>query len=162
MQLSALGGDGIGRYGSAQLPDVTVRPDGRLAAIRAYQALLGMQYRPSAAWTIYSYAGIEHANSRHFRAVVDGATLGYGYGSPLYDNRGCLTEGAVACAANTKTVAQLTAGAWWKYYQGALGNLQFGIQGSYTRRKMFEGLGGGPDVNLAVGMVSFRFYPYQR
>lgn len=162
VQLTALAGSGIGRYGAAQLPDVTVRPDGKLAAIRTYQSLLGVQYRPSPVWTIYSYAGIEHAVSKNFVAVVNGKALGYGYGSPLYDNSGCLTEGATACAANTKTVAQLTAGAWWKYYQGELGNLQVGIQGSYTRRKTFAGLGGNPDANLTVGMVSFRFYPYQR
>jgi hypothetical protein len=43
-----------------------------------------------------------------------------------------------------------------------LGDLQTGLQGSYTRRKTFAGIGGDPDVNLTVGMLSFRFYPYQR
>ena len=34
-----LGGDGIGRYGTAGLPDSTARPDGTMALIRSYQAL---------------------------------------------------------------------------------------------------------------------------
>jgi hypothetical protein len=32
--VKALAGDGIGRYGSAQLPDATARPDGTLAPIK--------------------------------------------------------------------------------------------------------------------------------
>src|SRR4030095_12272421 len=161
-QLSGLVGSGIGRYGSAQLPDVTVKPDGQLETVSAYQALLGLVYRPTAAWTVYGYAGVEHADSEHSAAAVNGATLGYGYGSPLYDNSGCLIEGSTVCAANTSRIEQASVGAWWKYYQGRLGNLQFGLQASYTKRKAFDGIGGDPDTDVTVGMVSFRYYPYQR
>ena len=161
-QLSGLAGRGIGRYGSAQLPDVTVRPDGKLARVSAYQALAGLIYRPSSDWTLYGYAGIEHANSEHFTAVVNGQTLGFGYGSPLYDNSGCQIEGSTVCAANTSRIEQGALGVWWKYYEGALGNMQFGLQGSYTRRNIFRGIGGDPDTNITMGMLSFRYYPYQK
>lgn len=162
LQFSGLVGRGIGRYGTAQLPDVAIKPDGELATIPAYQALLGASYRPSDDWTLYAYAGIEDADSRHFVATVDGDTLGYGYGSPLYDNSGCDIEGSNVCAANTSRIEQGVLGAWWKYYQGALGNLQFGIQGSYTKRRAFQGIGGDPETDMTVAMVSFRYYPYQR
>jgi hypothetical protein len=162
LQLSGLVGSGIGRYGSAQLPDVTVKPNGELATVSAYQALLGLIYRPADAWTVYGYAGMEHADSQHYTAVVNGATLGYGYGSPLYNNSGCLIEGSTVCAANTSRVEQVALGTWWKYYQGTLGNLQFGLQGSYTKRKTFEAIGGDPDTDMTVAMVSFRYYPYQK
>ena len=162
LQLSGLAGRGIGRYGSAQLPDVTVKPNGELSRISAYQALLGLIYRPASDWTVYGYAGIEHADSEHFTAVVDGRTLGYGYGSRLYDNSGCLIEGSSACAANTSRIEQGALGVWWKYYEGALGNLQIGLQGSYTRRNIFNGIGGDPDTNITMGMLSFRYYPYQK
>jgi len=162
VQLSGLAGRGIGRYGSAQLPDVTVQPDGQLSRVSAYQAMLGLNYRPSAKWTVYGYAGIEDAQPEHFTAVVNGTTLGYGYGSPLYDNSGCLTEGSAVCAANTSRVEQGVIGAWWKYYEGTLGNLQLGFQGSYTKRKIFEGIGGAPDTDITMGFVSFRYYPYQK
>jgi hypothetical protein len=162
VQASFLAGKGIGRYGAAQLPDVTLRPDGTLATVSEYDVLLGANYRPTTDWTLYGYVGTEHADSRSFTAVVNGAPLGYGYGSNLYNNSGCYTLGSTVCAANTRSVDQATAGAWWKYYQGALGNLQIGIQGSYTRRKTFAGVGGAPNANMTVGMVSFRFYPYQK
>ena len=161
-QVSFLAGSGIGRYGSAQLPDVTVRPDGKLATVSEYDALAGLIYRPTGAWTMYGYVGVEHADSKSYAAVVNNTTLGYGYGNPLYDNSGCLTEGSAVCAANTSEVEQATLGVWWKYYQGTLGNLQFGVQGSYTKRKTFDGIGGNPDTNMTIGMVSFRYYPYQR
>jgi hypothetical protein len=161
-QASFLTGSGIGRYGSAQLPDVTLRPDGKFATVKEFHALVGLSYRPTAAWTVYGYVGEEHADSKAYSAVVGANTLGYGYGSPLYDNSGCETLGSTKCAANTKSVQQATLGAWWKYYQGALGNLQFGLQGSYTKRQIFAGLGGNPDTNMTVGMLSFRYYPYQK
>jgi hypothetical protein len=161
-QASALVGRGIGRYGSAQLPDVTLRPDGELEAISAYQALVGLIYRPSSDWIFYGYSGIEKADSKHFSAVIDGTSVGYGYGSPLYDNSGCLIEGSTACAANTSRVEQFTAGAWWKYYEGVLGYMQVGLQGAYTRRTAFEGIGGDPSTGMAGGMVSFRYFPYQK
>lgn len=161
-QVSFLAGSGIGRYGSTQLPDVTVKPDGTLSTVQEYHALVGVNYRPTSTWTLYAYAGTEHSDVKAYSAVVGGATLGYGYGSSLYDNSGCLIEGSSACAANTRSVEQGTLGAWWKYYQGTLGNLQFGFQGSYTKRKIFAGIGGDPDTNLTVATLSFRYYPYQR
>jgi hypothetical protein len=162
-QVSGLVGDGIGRYGSAQLPDVTVRPDGKLAAITAYQALVGLIYRPTSDWTVYGYAGIEKADSQHYSAVVNGVTQGFGYGSPLYNNSGCLIEGSAGnlCVANTSKIQQATIGAWWKFYQGPLGYMQVGAQGAYTKREIFTGIGGDPSTNLTGGMVSFRYYPYQ-
>lgn len=155
-------GRGIGRYGSAQLPDVAVAPDGRLASISGYSALVGLIYRPASAWTVYGYAGVEHADSKSYTAVVNNVALGYGYGSPLYNNSGCEIEGSTLCAANTSQIEQATLGAWWKYYQGKLGNMQLGLQGAYTRRKIFDGVGGNPNTNMIGGMLSFRYYPYQR
>ena len=167
-QLSGLAGDGIGRYGSAQLPDVTMKPDGKLATVSEYDVLAGLIFKPTTTWTIYAYAGREHASSKTY---VSGTT-GYGYGSPLYNNTACMVSGNATststpstgtnCAANTKSVDQVALGAWWKYYQGVLGNLQFGLQGSYTKRTTFTGVGGAPDANMTVGMVSFRYYPYQK
>jgi hypothetical protein len=162
VQASFLAGRGIGRYGAAQLPDVTLRPDGSLATVSEYHALLGADYRPATDWTVYAYVGREHASARNFTAVANGTTLGYGYGSALYDNSGCLTLGSTVCVANTSSIDQATAGAWWKFYQGKLGNLQFGLQGSYTKRKTFAGVGGAPSANMTVGMLSFRYYPYQK
>jgi hypothetical protein len=162
-QASGLYGKGIGRYASAQLPDVTVRPDGVLATVQEYDLLLGLNFRPTSALTLYLYGGREHADPNAFTAVVGGKTLGYGYGSPLYDNSGCLIENSKnGCVANTSDIDQVSTGGWWKYYQGPLGNLQFGLQYSYTKRKSFTGVGGDPSTDISMIFASFRYYPYQK
>ena len=161
-QASGLAGDGIGRYGSAQLPDVTVKPDGSLAAISEVHALAGFLYKPTNIWTVYLYGGLEQASKTAY--VNAAGTTGYGYGSELYNNSGCdsVAGTAATCVANTKSVDQLVLGTWWKAYQGDIGNFQIGLQYSYTQRKTFTGVGGAPDANINMGFVSFRYYPYQK
>jgi hypothetical protein len=166
-QASFLGGHGVGRYGSAQLPDVTVNPtNGALATLNGYQALAGLVYRPAARWTFMAYGGKEQVSARSY--VVRGtgatpATFGYGYGSPLFSNAGCEIEGsALPCTANTSEVWDIDAGGWWKFYQGTLGNMQIGATWNYLRREIFSGIGGDPSTNINIVMVSFRYYPYQK
>jgi len=55
-----LAGDGVGRYGSAQLPDLTFRPDGTEALIRTAHGLAGLEYH-SNKWDMYAYGGAEYA-----------------------------------------------------------------------------------------------------
>jgi hypothetical protein len=156
-QASGLVGKGIGRYGSAQLPDVTMKPTGALTPIREYEVLLGLIYTPTPRVTIYGYAGREKEDATYYN--VGAAT--YGYGAPQFNNSGCeATSGA--CVGNTNSVEEVSSGFWWKYYQGRLGNLQFGMQGEYLQRNAFAGVGGAPSANMFVGMASFRYYPYQR
>jgi hypothetical protein len=164
IQATTLVGSGIGRYGTSQLPDVTVRSDTTVAAIPEVDVLFGLSFKPTSLWTLYAYAGIESASETAYTNTA--GTTGYGYGSPLYNNSGCLVEGSAAsstnCIANTKSIEQGTLGTWWKYYQGQMGNLQLGLQGSYTKRDTFAGIGGAPSTNMTVIMLSLRYYPYQR
>ncbi len=156
-QASGLIGKGIGRYGSAQLPDVTMRPNGELTPIREYEVLLGLIYTPTPRLTVYGYTGREKESAAYYS--VGAAT--YGYGAPQFDNSGCNATGGT-CVGNTQSVNEVTGGFWWKYYQGQLGNLQFGLQGEYFQRDAFAGVGGAPKANMFVGLASFRYYPYQR
>jgi hypothetical protein len=82
-----LGGEGIGRYGSAQLPDVVVRPDGVLVPVRNYQALGTLEWH-SKRLDVYANVGGEYEARTAFE--VNGK--GSGYGSPLLTNAGCYTE----------------------------------------------------------------------
>ncbi|MGH8258626.1 MAG: hypothetical protein ACREUG_02940 [Steroidobacteraceae bacterium] len=158
-QLSGLAGRGIGRYGSAQLPDVTMRPTGELAPIKEYEVLAGFTFRPTGTLTLYGYAGREKASASYFTT----GTGTWGYGAPNFDNSGCdTTSSSAKCVANTRSVDEATAGSWWKYYEGTLGNLQLGLQGEYFRKNAFAGIGGAPSADMFVGMASFRYYPYQR
>jgi hypothetical protein len=159
-QASGLAGSGNGRYGSAQLPDVTIKPDGTVVAIKEWQALGGFLLKPNPLWTFYLYGGEEQAS----RTAYDKGTVGYGYGSYLYNNAGCdlLTGSASTCIANTRAIDQVAVGTWWKFYQGDIGNFQLGLQYSYTERKSFGGAGGDPNTNISMVFASFRWYPYQK
>jgi hypothetical protein len=161
-QASALAGAGNGRYGSAQLPDATLRPDGTVAAIREWQALAGIVYRPIPKLTLYVYGGEESASRTAYTNAA--GTAGIGYGSPLYNNSGCysLTGTAATCIANTRAVQQIAVGEWWKAYQGDIGNFQVGLQYSYVDRKTFSGVGGDPSANISMAFISLRYYPYQK
>jgi len=59
--LKVVGGDGIGRYGSAQLADITARPDGSLALIRTFHGLGRLEWHATPKLDIYAYYGGEYA-----------------------------------------------------------------------------------------------------
>jgi hypothetical protein len=165
-QASFLDGEGIGRYGSAGEPDATVNPiTGAVTPLHGYHALGGLILRPAPAWTVFAYGGIEHVSARSYdvaSGLATPATYGYGYGSPLFSNAGCETEGSSTCAANTRSINSGTLGGWWKFYQGELGNMQIGLTDTYIRRQIFSGVGGAPSTSINIVLLSFRYYPYQK
>lgn len=157
-QISGLIGNGVGRYGSTQLPDITIKPNGDIDTVRQASLLAGLTGHPREDVDAYLYGGTERTWKNDFTS----GGLGYGYGSPLYNNSGCMTPGAAAstCVANTKQVSQLTAGAWYKFYRGSFGTMQVGLQDSYTKRYSFNGIGGDPSTDENITMFSFRYYPF--
>jgi hypothetical protein len=66
--VKGVAGDGIGRFGSSQLPDLTARPDGTQALIRTAHGLGILEFHPSAKLDVYLYYGGEYA----FRAGYTG------------------------------------------------------------------------------------------
>jgi hypothetical protein len=54
-------GDGIGRFGSAQLSDATVRPDGSLALIHTAHWLGSLEWHATPKLDLYGYIGGEYA-----------------------------------------------------------------------------------------------------
>jgi hypothetical protein len=165
-QADFLAGNGIGRYGSVGLPDVTVKPDGVLAPIPGIQALVGLVGHPTDTIDLYAYAGIEAANSTPFTTFTKTGPIPFGYGNDLYNNSACLheaasvTAAATNCAANTSSVWQITGGFWWDVYKGDFGRLRVGGQGSFTERSVFAGIGGGPNTTEGIFMASLRYYPF--
>jgi hypothetical protein len=162
LQASVIAGRGVGRYGSAQLPDATINP-GTLAVepLRGFSALAGITVTPAPMWTFYGYVGEEQVSKKDYNVTAGGKTTPYGYGNSLYDNSGCETEGGV-CAANTSRIVQGTVGGWWKFYQGGLGNAQFGLSDTWIKREIFSGVGGDPNTQINIALVSFRYYPFQK
>jgi hypothetical protein len=160
-QASGLFGNGIGRYGSGQLPDVTVQPNGDLSAIREDDVLVGLVYNPISPLQLYAYGGQEEAQRTAFTTAAGKL---YGYGNIGFNNSGCYlpTGSSSTCVANTQRLDMLIFGDWWKVYQGTIGNFQIGLQYTYEDRHAFSGVGGAPSTNLNMGFISFRYYPYQR
>jgi len=108
-------GDGIGRYGSAQLADITLRPDGTQALIRTAHALGELELHPNSKLDIYAYFGGEYAWRTAYQgynsisitktpaipttpAIPATTTTTFkqnqfgGYGSLFANNSGCSTE----------------------------------------------------------------------
>ena len=54
-----MAGDGVGRYGSAQIADLTFRPNGTEALIRTTHGLAELEYH-SSKWDMYAYGGEEY------------------------------------------------------------------------------------------------------
>jgi hypothetical protein len=159
VQASFLVGDGIGRYGSAQLPDAVVGRDGQPVPIPEIEALVGVVAHPVPSVDIYGYAGTEQEKAKYFTE----AKKGYGYGSPLYDNTSCDVElgASSSCVGNTEGVIEGSAGFWWRFIHGPYGTMQTGVQYSYINRMIFQGQGPTPKTNENQLMFSFRYYPFQ-
>ena len=163
--LHYLGGNGVGRYGSSTLPDVTVYGNGYEHLIRSYQGLASLEYHIPK-WDFYGYGGGEYAGRQS--NLYKGK--GVGYGSPLFNNRGCGTEtlptagngyspGPLAnCSGNTRVVLEGTFGFWYKPYNGPKGRLQIGGQYSYLTRDAWSGIGGQPEAIENMIFSSFRYY----
>ena len=115
--LKLVAGDGIGRFGSAQIPDITARPFGTLAPIRTGHGMARLEFHPNSKLDLYAYVGDEYGaraaykgyssvklstntlTGRAFGApvttttTVTTSTSGIGgYGSPFANNSGCNTE----------------------------------------------------------------------
>ena len=116
--LQGAAGDGIGRYGSAQIADVTLRPDGTQALIRTAHALGEFEYHATPKLDLYAYFGGEYGWRTAYQgydnitvtktpaipsngtspAIPSTITTAFktnqygGYGSPFANNSGCSTE----------------------------------------------------------------------
>jgi outer membrane murein-binding lipoprotein Lpp len=157
---SFLAGKGIGRYGSAQLPDAVIGPNGKPEPLTEYQALVGVIAHPIPTLDVYAYGGTEQVSRNYYDADVKGKVTPFGYGNPLYSNTGCDTELGTECVANTSGIVQGTFGFWWKFEKGPYGTMQIGPQYSYTRRTIFQGIGPTPKTDDNMLFLSFRYYPF--
>lgn len=160
-QLSGLVGDGVGRYGTSQLPDATFSPDGKIEPLPAYSIMGGLVAHPTPKLDLYSYAGAEGVWSRSF---TDG-TVNSGYGNPNSNLAGCDIE-LGSCSANTSSLVEGTVGAWYRFLKGSYGTLEAGAQYEYIKRNTFAGESGvkgvqeSPTTNENAVLISFRYLPF--
>jgi hypothetical protein len=117
--VKAVAGDGVARYGGAQLADATARPDGTLALIRTLHGLGRIEFHATPKLDIYGYWGAEYAWRAGYsgydsvtitkttaipangtnpaipattHTVISTTGIG-GYGNFAANNSGCATEG---------------------------------------------------------------------
>ncbi|HUJ82957.1 MAG TPA: hypothetical protein VLW83_13805 [Candidatus Acidoferrales bacterium] len=157
-----LGGDGVGRYGTTSLSDVTARLDGTLAPIRAFQGLGTIELHPTSKLDVYLYAGGEYAaRTQYLNAAGTSLTVGYGaennpnFGcyieQPTSSNNGTTPGAPASCTGDTRDIFEGTAGFWYRFYKGPKGTVQFGTQYSYLERTAWKGTATGT-VNGVAGV----------
>jgi hypothetical protein len=160
-QVSGLIGQGVGRYGTAQLPDVTFSPSGKLEPIADYSIMGGFVAHPTPKLDIYTYGGAEGNMEKSF---TDGK-IETGLGNPNVNLAGCLLE-LGTCNAETSAVIEGTVGLWYRFLKGSYGTLEFGTQYEYIKRNTFTGVGAtpgstlSPSTNESALLFSFRYYPF--
>ena len=168
--LKGLYGEGVGRYGSSTIADITLRPDGTISPLHGFSALSTLEFNPNPRLSIYTNYGGDYIGRDY---TIVGPTE-VGYGTYTTDMSGCNTEvksgGSFSpstpakCGGNNKDVQEFTAGYWYNMYNGPKGRLRYGLQYSIFRRDLWSGQGGTTNPsNKAHGTdnmfwTSLRYY----
>lgn len=168
--LKGLYGEGVGRYGSSTIADITLRPDGTISPLHGFSGISTIEFNPNARFMGYLNYGADYIGRDY--AIVGGKGIGYG----TYDANmsGCNTEVASGgsfspsnpknCNGNTKDVQEFSTGYWYNLYKGPKGGLRYGIQYALFQRNLWSGAGGLTNPsNTAKGLdnmfwTSFRYY----
>jgi hypothetical protein len=158
-QVSGLIGQGVGRYGSAQLADATFSASGAIKPLSEYSIMGGFVGHPIPTVDVYAYGGAESVDSKSYGTTA-------GYGNPAVNLAGCRVE-LGSCSAVTSAVVEGTVGAWWRIIQSAYGTAQIGAQYEWVGRDAFSGVGAtkGSTVNVSSNenmfLFSVRYLPFQ-
>ncbi|GAC1429158.1 MAG: hypothetical protein NVSMB62_26930 [Acidobacteriaceae bacterium] len=171
----AMAGQGVGRYGSAQLADATLRPNGTLEPIRNYHGLLSVETHPTPKLDVFAYYGGEYAQRTQY-ATATGALIGYGPRN--LNDGGCYnlpvnpaqtgsaggSDSAASCASPTRYIQEGMLGfAYRAVSSPKYGRLQYSMTYQYLQRNLWSGVGSattpsgprGEDSMIHVGM---RYY----
>ncbi len=149
-------GDGTGRYGSSQLGDVTVHPDGTLEPIRNYHGLFSLETHPAPKLDAYAYYGAEY-NQRTYYASPTGVLVGYGTPNTVETGCSALTlgtatgigtggtsgaPGAVAnCSPSTRDIQEGMIGFTYRIVNSPkYGRLQYQATYSYLTKAAWRGV----------------------
>jgi hypothetical protein len=157
VSLEGLLGQGIGRYASSGLPDVTLNPTtGALRPLREARIMGGLIYHRSSRLDLYAYGGGEYVGRY---ALISPAGTAAGYGSPLVSYTACTNEVALnTCSGANRNIYEATAGYWYRLYQGEYGRIEQGNQVVYMHRNLWSGIGGAPQGDDIVAYTTLRFY----
>ncbi len=180
LAVQLMAGDGTGRYGSSQLGDVTVKPDGTLEPLRNYHGLLSIETHPTSKLDIFAYYGAEYAQRTYY---VGPTGLLTGFGVPNANDTGCYAltlgtptnngvsgaPGAVSnCGSPTKTIEEGMFGFTYRAVNSPrYGRLQYSATYQYFEKTTWTGVLSGtyPTGFLGSGratdgmmLVGMRYY----
>ncbi len=151
--VTAMAGQGVGRYGSSQLADATLKPDGTLEPIRNYHGLFSLETHPTPKLDFYAYYGGEYAQRTVYtitNPAFAGATMGYGarnlndtgcYALPT--NPASSTGGSPAasgCASPTRYIQEGLLGFTYRVANSPkYGRIQYQVNYQYIQRNLWSG-----------------------
>jgi hypothetical protein len=159
--IQLMAGPGVGRYGSAQLADVTLRPDGSLEPIKNVHGMYSLEAHLSPKFDIVSYYGGEYAH-RTVYGNPSGALFGYGpvnlndagcYALPPAPSGSNGSGGAIAssstnCASPTRYIQEGMLGfVYMPIKSPKYGNLRYEATYSYLQRNLWRGTVSTPVTN---------------
>jgi hypothetical protein len=175
LAVQAMAGTGVGRYGSSQLADATLRPNEVLEPIRNYHGLFSFVLHPAKKLDAYVYYGGEYAQ-RTVYTTGEGALIGYGprnlsdagcYDEPAAGGSSTGADGslsAVSCASPTRYIQEAMGGLTYRAVDSPkYGRLQYQLTYSYIQRNLWSGVGSdttptGPRATEPMIHVSMRYY----
>ena len=151
VNLNALYGDGVGRYGTSGLPDASYSSSGALNPLTGGSALLGIVWHTNPKLDLYFNAGQDFVDSST-NTSANGTV--YGYGNNV--------SNANQFSPYTKSVTQETLGMWWSAYKGAYGVAKLGLQYSHTTLSSFNVSStiGSLSTSDNIALTSMRYYPF--
>jgi hypothetical protein len=170
-----MAGTGVGRYGSAQLADATLRPDETLEPIRNYHGLFSLETHPTPKLDVFAYYGGEYAQRTVYTTTL-GQSIGYGptnlsdagcYNLPSPSGNSSGSAGSISaatCASPTRYIQEPMIGFIYRVVNSPrYGRLQYWATYSYIQRNLWSGIGSastptGPRATENMVHVSMRYY----
>jgi hypothetical protein len=156
LAVQAMAGTGVGRYGSSQLADATLRPDETLEPIRNYHGLLSIETHEGKHFDIFAYYGGEYAQRTVYISPV-GSQVGYGtrnLSDAGCDNASAAPASTIGNAGFTGNLSASSCGSPTRYIQEPMfgfqwrpindpkyGKLQYSVTYSYLKRGLWSGVG---------------------
>jgi hypothetical protein len=177
LAVQGMAGPGVGRYGSSQLADVTLRPDQTLEPIKNYHGEFSFENHLTPKLDVYFYAGGEYAQRTVYTTAAGNLI---GYGPRNLSDAGCYnlptavstTQGAgvggsispVTCGSPTRFIQEEMGGLTYKAINSPkYGRLQYQATFSYIQRNLWSGVGSattptGPRATEPMVHVGMRYY----
>ncbi|MFP5266649.1 MAG: hypothetical protein ACLGQU_04710 [Acidobacteriota bacterium] len=175
--IQGMGGPGVGRYGSSQLADATLKPNEELEPIRNYHGMFSLVGHPTRKLEVFTYYGGEYDQRTVYPVTFGSTTELIGYGPQTLNDTGCYnlpssiptvgaggSSGAPNCASPTRYIQEAMGGFIYRVFDSASkGRLQYWVTYSYIQRNLWSGIGSattptGPRATEPMIHVSMRYY----